>query len=492
MTRRRQSLIILACLILLSTLGGYLPAKRSHTSRVLHALLQPWSARPALAAPAPQFEAKLERTEYDGWKAYRLTNGIITLFVTPEIGGRAIQLELGHQSYFFVNKQLEGKILPESQNNLKSGWANYGGDKVWPAPEGWMNDHQWPSIPYYILDGSRFKSEIVKNTPQEVAVRVTSPPDPRTGVQFIRTFHVYAGTTRVQVDQVMRNISQRRIRWGIWHLIQNDASDANDPSKPNPDLYVYIPLNPHSIFPKGFYHPYGDVRNPSYQVIDGGHMLRIHYAYRVGKVAADSNAGWYAVVNGQKNACLVESFKYFPSKKYPDNASVESWNDGPGHISRGPFYQTLLDNPAKTPYFLETEVISPYATLDPGQHYEFTVHWAPTRLPNPIVKAAWVGAISKPFSGQVTGNQVTLKGVFGVFVPGTAEAVFYSAMGKELSRVNLQSVDPRQVFRLDKTVPLPANALRVSLRILDAQGRNRGFLGNVILNKEFGPSPDQP
>ncbi|MEJ2008380.1 MAG: DUF4380 domain-containing protein [Acidobacteriota bacterium] len=438
-----------------------------------------------MASPAPAFETKIESTEYDGWKAYRLTNGLITLYIAPEIGGRAIQLELGDQTYFFVNKELAGKVLPESENNLKSGWANYGGDKVWPAPEGWMNDNEWSSIPYYILDGSRFKSEVVKDTPQEVAVRVTSPPDPRTGVQFSRTFHVYAGTTRVQVDQLMRNISQRQIRWGIWHLIQNDASDANDPSKPNPDLYVYVPLNPHSMFPDGYYHPYGDPRDPSYQKIHGGHMLRIHYAYRVGKIAADSNAGWYAVVNGQKDACLVETFKYFPGQKYPDNASVESWNDGPGHISRGPYYQTLPDDPKQTPYFLETEVISPYARLDPGQQYEFTVHWSPTRLPNPVVKTVWVGAISKPLSGEVSGNKVTLKGVFGVFVPGTAEAVFYSAQGEELAHQDLQAVDPREVFGLNKTLVVPANAFRVSVRVVDAEGQNRGFLGNVILQKGF-------
>ena len=485
MKRLRQTLVIFACLVLFSLLDLYPPIRRSQTFSAIRAFLPAVPAQPALAAPAPSFEAKLENTEFDGWKAYRLTNGIVTLYVTPEIGGRAIQLQLGDESYFFVNKQFEGKVLPESQDNLKSGWANYGGDKVWPAPEGWMNDNEWPSIPYYILDGSRFKSEVVKNTPQEVAVRVTSPPDPRTGVQFIRTFHVFAGTTRVQVDQVMRNISRRQIRWGIWHLIQNDASDAHDPSKPNPELYVYIPLNSNSMFPGGYYHPYGDARNPSYQTTDNGHMLRIHYEYRVGKVAADSDAGWYAVVNGQKDACLVESFKYFPGKEYPDNASVESWNDGPGHISRGPFFQTLPDDPKLTPYFLETEVLSPYATLDPGQEYEFTVHWSPTRLPNPIVKAVWAGAISKPLSAEISGNQVTLKGVFGVFVPGEAEAVFYSNMGEELSRQKLEAVDPRQVVRLDKTVPLPENAFRVSLRVVDAEGQNRGFLGNVILKKGF-------
>ena len=438
-------------------------------------------ARLCVAAPASSYAAKIEKTTYRGWDAYRLTNGIISLIVAPDIGGRAIQLQLGDQDFFFVNPDLAGKVLPPDQNNVKAGWANYGGDKVWPAPEGWMSDDEWPSIPYYILDGSRFKSEVVTETPAEVALRVTSLPDPRTGVQFVRTYHVYAGTTRVTVEQVMRNISRRQIRWGIWHLIQNDAADARDPSKPNPELYMYVPLNPHSMFPRGYYNPYGDAKHPSYEVVHGGHMLRIHYLYRVGKVAADSNAGWYAVVNGQKNICLVESFKYFPEAPYPDNASVESWNDGPGTISRTAFDQTLADDPKKTPYFLESEVLSPYATLDPGEEYEFTVHWSPTRAPNPFRNAVGAGAISEPLSASAAGGRATLKGVFGVFVPGTLEAVFYSNMGEELSRETLQAVDPREVVRVDKAVPVPSGAFRVSVRVLDADGENRGYLGNALL-----------
>ena len=145
------------------------------------------SARIAMAAPAESFPAKVDRTQYKGWNVYRLTNGLVTLYVAPEIGGRAIQMQLGDQEYFFVNQEFAGKVLPPEQNNLKSGWANYGGDKVWPGPEGWSNDGQWPSIPYYILDGSKYDSEITSNNSGEVAVKVTSPKDPRTGVQFVRT-----------------------------------------------------------------------------------------------------------------------------------------------------------------------------------------------------------------------------------------------------------------------------------------------------------------
>jgi len=431
--------------------------------------------------PASSFPAKLERATYKGWNVYRLSNGIISLLVAPDIGGRAVQLQLGDQEFFFVNPDLAGKVLPPKQNNLTAGWANYGGDKVWPAPEGWTSDNEWPSVPYYALDGSKFNAEVVREDPSEVAVRVTSPPDPRTGVQFARTFHVYGGTTRIKVDQLMRNISRRQIRWGIWHLVQHDAADLSDRSKPNPELYMYVPLNPHSRFPDRYYIVFGDARHPSYEVVEGGRMLRVHYLYRVGKVGVDSDQGWYAVVNGQKNSCFVETFQYFPQAEYPDNASVESWNDGPGTISRGPFEQTLADDPKKTPYFFESEVLSPYATLDPGEEYAFTIHWAPTRAPNPIRQSVWAGAVSEPLSAKVEAQRAMLKGIFGVFTPGTLEAVFYSKFGAVLAQESLQPVDPREVVRLEKSVPAPAEAFRAGVFVRDADGENRGFLGNVIL-----------
>lgn len=431
--------------------------------------------------PASPSQARIEKTQYKGWDVYRLTNGLISLYIAPQIGGRAIQLQLGEKEFFFVNPDFAGKVLPESQNNLSAGWANYGGDKVWPAPEGWENDDEWPSIPYYVLDGSKFDFAIVTETPAEVAVRVTSPHDPRTGIQLERTFHVYAGTTRVKVDEVMRNISRRQIRWGIWHLIQNDAADAQDASKPNPDLYMYVPVNPKSEYSRGFTTLYGDVRHPSYQVIDDGRLLRIHYLYRVGKVGVDSNAGWFALVNGQKDIGFVENFDYFPEREYPEHTSVAEWNDGPGTVSRVSWDQTLPDDLHKTPYFLESEVLSPMAKLDPGAQYEFTVYWSPTSVPNPVHDAVWAGAVSEPFMATIEGNQIRLRGVFGVFTPGTLEAQFCNALGAIVDHEALQAVDPREVVRLDKNVTLPADAYRVSILVRDADGENRGYLGNVVL-----------
>ncbi len=436
---------------------------------------------PSQTVPAPyggSYPTAIQRVQYNGWNVYKLTNRIVSLLVAPDIGGRAIQLQLGDQEFFFVNKHLAGKILPPEQNNSRSGWANYGGDKVWPAPQGPASDSEWPGPPYYALDGSRFSSEVVKDSPVEVAIRVTSPPDSQTGIQFVRTFHLYAETTRIKVEQLMRNVSRRRIRWGIWHVLQNDAADASDPRKPNSELYMYVPLSPHSKYRDGYRIMFGDVRHPSYQVLRDQDMLRIHYLYRVGKVGIDTNSGWYAVVNGQKNIGYVENFKFFPALEYPDGASVESWNQGPSFLENDP---SLPNDPEKVPYFMEAEVLSPFAELDPGEDYSFAVDWCPTRVPNPIRSAVWAGAISELLSGKVTGDQVRLQGVFGVYCPGTVEAVFYNSAGEVVYRENLQAVDPREVVRLDKSVTIPHGVYRVSVLVRDQENENQGYLGSVIL-----------
>jgi hypothetical protein len=84
---------------------------------------------------------------------------------------------------------------------------------------------------------------------------------------------------------------------------------------------MYVPLNPKSQHPGGYYVMFGDVRHPSYQVVDNGGMLKIQYLYRVGKIGRIRRR-WFAVVNGQKNGFVENS--PLSGMEYPDNASVES------------------------------------------------------------------------------------------------------------------------------------------------------------------------
>src|SRR2546422_1533887 len=66
------------------------------------------------------------RSSSQGWKAIRLSNGLVELHLVPEIGGRVIQLTLGAQEFFYVNRRHAGRIYPAEENCLASGWKNYG------------------------------------------------------------------------------------------------------------------------------------------------------------------------------------------------------------------------------------------------------------------------------------------------------------------------------------------------------------------------------
>ena len=433
----------------------------------------------AHAAPA---QCQVEPAAFKGWNAFKLSNGLVTLYVAPDIGGRVIQFQLADHPFFFVNEDLAGKVFPPEENGgEKGGWKNYGGDKLWPAPQGWERDDQWPGPPDPVLDGGKYAGEIARQTADQAAVSVTSPPDPRTGIQLSRTISLFPGSTQVRVDCAMKNISRRPVRWAIWEVTQHDAADPKNSGAFNNDFWAFCPLNSRSFHPKGFYPMFGQVNHPSFRADNSSGLLSVKYDYRVGKVGLDSDAGWLAVDNGQSDHCFVQTFAFFPQQTYPDYASVEFWLNGAGEFMLNGLAITNAPDPKVTPYLMETEILSPLAKLDPDQEYRFRIDWFATRCPKPVVDVTPVGAVSQRLRVSLEGGLARLEGVFGVFHQGRAEAVFKAADGKVLGRDALGPVEPNQVFRLSKEVRLPPGAFRVSVNLIDAQGHNRGALGNVMV-----------
>ena len=96
---------------------------------------------------------------YRGWKTIRLRNGLVELQVLPDIGGRIIQFKLGSKEFLWVNPRLAGKLPKPNGLAADGGWFNVGGDKLWPAPQGWDSDRQWPGPPDAVLDGQPYRLE---------------------------------------------------------------------------------------------------------------------------------------------------------------------------------------------------------------------------------------------------------------------------------------------------------------------------------------------
>jgi hypothetical protein len=74
---------------------------------------------------------------YKGWKVRSLESRWIKLYITPHLGGRIIQLEMDGFEFFFVNPLLAGKELDSTRLGEHGSWLNFGGEKIWPAPQGW-------------------------------------------------------------------------------------------------------------------------------------------------------------------------------------------------------------------------------------------------------------------------------------------------------------------------------------------------------------------
>ena len=421
------------------------------------------------------------KENYLGWDALKMTNGIVTLHIVPAIGGRVIQFELGDHSYFSIHPELKGKVAPPAESDFGMDWKNYGGDKIWTAPQGWQNDSEWPGPPDPVLDAGPYTAEIVENGPDEAAVRLTSQSESRSGVQLGRVLRIRSGSSTVSVELMMKNTSKRTVRWSLWEVTQHDAADATDPKQFNKDLWAYCPVNPRSMYPRGFNYMFGLVNNPGFHLDDSGRMLRAHYQYQVGKVGLDTDAGWLAVVNRTTDHAFFESFDFVPGAEYADNSSVEFWMQGPGDFINNQEIVNMQGGPEKFPYLMESEVVSPYAKLAPGEEYRFKLNWHAGRTGGPIRQVTQAGAVHEPLAISPSAGKSRATGKFAVFYQGEAIATFYSSSGGTVGRISLGKVSPLQEFVLDQPVGIQPQAYRVSITIRDANGNNLGTLAEKIL-----------
>lgn len=74
-----------------------------------------------------------DETDFLGWPAVRLDNGLVSAVVVPDIGGRVLQFWLGEHAFLFVNPHLAGQLFTPEENwgdGTMASWKNYGGNKT--------------------------------------------------------------------------------------------------------------------------------------------------------------------------------------------------------------------------------------------------------------------------------------------------------------------------------------------------------------------------
>ncbi len=460
-------------------------------------------ASKSVSSSAPTSGCTVKSTNYLGWKAEQLANRWVTLEIVPQIGGRLMQVTFGGHDFLYVNSQAQGQVFtPETTGR---GPRNYGGDKVWPLPEGDQDEQHWLQGGFQPLDYGAYTLEVLSRR-TTCSVRMTGPPSPDIGQRYIREISIGSDSPVISFHNVMQNVSGFPQAWSEQTISEYPTHNAD--GTPNTNLWSVTQLNPQSAYPGGYHIETGPKDNDAYSVTDGD--LRVHWNNISQEVWIDSPAGWLASIDGSTGYTMVERHHIDPTAEYPGKATIIFYSAGgrrprpsqtpagtqapeqpqPQQLQPQPQTQQTTQSPAQTPTrpsegtFIEEEVNSPMVELAPGESYTLDTTWYPTRMGEDFKTTTWAGVVGTPLTATRTSDGLVLSGSFGVFYAGKLVAHFYP--GRELTQ-QLMSVTPLEPVKLQATVQAPPDIARVSIHLVDESGLDRGPLGEVPVN----PPPPQ-
>ncbi len=387
-----------------------------------------------------------------------------------------MQVSFNGHPYLFVNQVYKGKYI--SPVEAAGRWINYGGDKIWPLPEGNDDEQHWTGASTALDDGAYAFSILSQNN--RCTVRLEGPSDAPTGLQYTREISIGSDSPEISFHAITRNVTGHSIAWSVQSVSQYDLSDASDRNQYNHDFWAFAPLNPRSAYLNGYHIRDGLANDPSFSLKDG--LFRLNWKYFENEVWLDSVAGWIALVDGATQYAMVEKTRYIEGADYPGKASVIFYKNGPTVQlnAQGMPYLTST-NINETPYYMEAELNSPMAVLAPGETYTMDTYWFPSRMSPDLKTVTDAGLVGRPLVAKNSDGKIKLSGSFGVYFPGALKAYLYDERGAETEEVFLRSVQPQDLVQLSQTITTTKSVARVSVHLIDGRGVDRGALGEVFV-----------
>ena len=282
-----------------------------------------------------------------------LDNGSLRLGLVPALGGRVLSVRYGTVELVWRNRKLLDDRLrpvdgraPSPNSGSMGDWVNYGGDKTWPAPQGWDGENQWAGPPDPVLDSGPYAAD-VEHAEGGVTVTMTSGGDPRTGLRFARAITLRPGESSYRLDLSAENVGDRPVRWALWNVTQLPGGGD-----------VHIGLDPERV--PGVVDLVAGTGNPEFRRT-GPDSVVVPRQEVVGKLGFPGSAGWVSYRTAE--ATLTQTFTVDPAAEYPDSGSpLEVWLEHP--LPRPLAELGGLDPPA---HIVECEVLGPLTRLAPGE-----------------------------------------------------------------------------------------------------------------------------
>ena len=430
----------------------------------------------AVAAGDSHPLCRVRAIPFDGWNAHEISNEWTRLIIVPQLGGRLMQVSFNRHDFLFINPKYRGKYI--SPMEAAGRWVNYGGDKIWPMPEGTNDEGHWV-LKSDLLDDGNYGLEVLSEG-AKCSVRLDGPPDPATGLQFSREISLGKDSPQVSFLTTMRNISGHAIEWAMQTVSQYDVSDPSAAGSFNPDFWAFTPTNPNSAYFEGYQVRDGLANDPSLAVKN--HVFRLHWLYLQNEVWLDSTDGWLAVVDDSNQYAMVERFQYQTGATYPGKASVIFYKNGATlEVDERLKPRLSSSSEDETPFYMEAEINSPIVRLQPGEKFEISTSWFPTRADKTLQWVVDAGVVVAPLVTARSAKGVVISGRFGVFWPGTLQAHLFDGRGIEIGKLPLQAVKPEEMAVVKDEISPPSETVRISLHLMDEGGADRGSLGEVVV-----------
>jgi hypothetical protein len=268
---------------------------------------------------------------FRGWTdAVRMTNGEYELIVVPQIARIMKYGRMGGENLLWVNDELVPENAGEAATESEE-WQNFGGYKLWPAPQ---KDWNWP--PDWSLDRGPCKAELLPDG----SVKLIGKPSPAVGIRFDRIITLAAPgdefMSRVQLQQIVTNVSDEPVTTSIW-----DVTQVKD------ECVGFVPL-----LPRGEYRTW-DGAMPDAQWSRLGDMAFVKPMGIDGKLFFDGEPGFLG--------CLWKDQVYVKVLELSDAAPPEP--ETPREVYTG------------SQGYIELECVGPAVTLQPGESSAFKVDW---------------------------------------------------------------------------------------------------------------------
>ena len=389
----------------------------------------------------------VENHKKRGWNAWVISNDWISLTAIPEIGGRIMEYSLGNHSPLFINDDLTGKTVNPAEG-LE--WPNFGGYKVWPAPQ---QTWQWPPPP--VLDHGPYQAEIEHHNEESVTLCLKSHKEKWgiPGILLERRITMKHNSTKVQLRETLINNSDRELSLSIWDVTQLIVQHFD--KKDHENFWIYFPINPKSRYGKSGIYATADTPSLKGEAAPG--IYGVQYNPVETKIFSDCREGWIGYVDHGLQLAYTKTFPNYHGKPYPDKDA-----------------RVAVYTSENLPY-MEMEVMGPILQMSPDEEISLSVDWGLAYVSPPILDVNDIGIVSR----HLALSEDRLTGRYGVFYEGSLFLVFRDLRGVMIKKLSPQAVRPDKPVRINFPAQVESDVRLIEVQLNGPDGHLLGVLDSL-------------